>query len=255
MRLENKTVLITGAAHGMGRAACQLFAREGARIVALDIHEEAGRELVELVSRDGGEICFFPCDVSKEEQVRSAVKAGAAAFGGLDILYNNAGVLWPQRDGAIAEMDEATWDKVQAINVKGTLWVCKYGLPELIKAGGGSIINVSSTAVYRHDTEHFVAAYASSKAAVISLTKSLAVGHAADGGRANVILPGPGDPTLTGPRSDAYRETIGPLIPLGRIARPEEIATVALFLASDGASYVTGVELPVDGGILAHLGW
>jgi NAD(P)-dependent dehydrogenase (short-subunit alcohol dehydrogenase family) len=125
---------------------------------------------VDLVVGVGGESRFFPCDVSQEEQVRSAVEAGAAAFGGLDILYNNAGVRWPQQDGAITEMDEGTWNRVQAISVEGTLWVCKYGVPELIKAGGGSIINVSSTAVHRHDTQHFAAAYASSKAAVVSLT-------------------------------------------------------------------------------------
>ncbi len=255
MRLKDKTALITGAAKGMGRAACQLFAREGARIIALDVDEQAGQEVTDLVTGQGGEIRFFQCDVSQESQVRALVAAGAAAYGGLDILYNNAGVLWPDQDGAIIEMDEGTWDRVQAINVKGTLWVCKYGLPHLIKAGGGAIINVSTTAVHRHDTQHYVAAYASSKAAVISLTKSLAVGHAADGVRANVILPGPVDTTLTGPLNDEYRRTVGPLIPLGRIARPEEIASVALFLASDDASYVTGAEIPVDGGILAHLGW
>jgi meso-butanediol dehydrogenase/(S,S)-butanediol dehydrogenase/diacetyl reductase len=255
MRLAHKVALITGAALGQGRAACRLFAREGARIVALDVDEEAGRQMAELVSQDGGQLAFFRCDVSQEAEVQRAVQAGAAAFGRLDILYNNAGVLWPDLDGGLTEMDEATWDRVQAINLKGTLWVCKHGLPELIKAGGGSIINVSSTAVHRYDTKHFVAAYASSKAAVISLTKALAVAHAKDGVRANVILPGPVDTTLTGPLTDEYRQTVGALIPLGRIAQPEEIARVALFLASDEASYVTGVELPVDGGILAHLGW
>jgi NAD(P)-dependent dehydrogenase (short-subunit alcohol dehydrogenase family) len=255
MRLANKVALITGASLGQGRAACRLFAREGARIVALDVNEEAGREMAAMVADAGGEMAFFRCDVSQEAEVKRAVQAGAAAFGQLDILYNNAGVLWPDRDGPFTEMDEATWDRVQAINLKGTLWVCKYGLPELIKAGGGSIINVSSTAAYRYDTIHFVAAYASSKAGVISLTKALAVAHARDGIRANVILPGPVDTTLTGPLTDEYRTTVGPLIPLGRIAQPEEIARVALFLASDEASYVTGIELPVDGGILAHLGW
>jgi NAD(P)-dependent dehydrogenase (short-subunit alcohol dehydrogenase family) len=255
MRLKGKTALITGAAKGMGRAASLLFAREGARILALDLDEIAGQELVDLVSAEGGEAHFIPCDVSQEEQVKEAIAAGAEVCGSLDVLYNNAGVLWPKLDSAITQMDEAIWDEVQAINVKGTLWVCKYGIPHLIQAGGGAIVNVATTAVHRHDTQHYVAAYASSKAAIISLTKSLAVGYAANKVRANVILPGPVDTTLTGPLSDEYRQTVGSLIPLGRIARPEEIASVALFLASDEASYVTGAEIPVDGGILAHLGW
>lgn len=255
MRLKNQVALITGAALGQGRAACHLFAREGAKIVALDVQEKAGRKTADLVRRSGGEIRFFQCDVRFEDQVEEAIEEGTAAFGRLDILYNNAGVLRPEVDGDLTAMEGNVWDDIQDINVKGTLWVCKYGIPKLIASGGGSVINVSSVAAHRYDTEHFVAAYASSKAAIISLTKALAIGYAKDNIRANVILPGPVDTTLTGPLSDEYRESVSPRIPLGRIAKPEEIASVALFLASADASYVTGAEIAVDGGILAHLGW
>ncbi|MBN1316112.1 MAG: SDR family oxidoreductase [Anaerolineales bacterium] len=255
MRLENKVALITGAALGQGRAACQLFAREGAKIIAVDVNQDAGQETVELVRQESGEIVFFTCDVRNEKEVKETIQGGVQTFGQLDILYNNAGVLRPTEDGALTEMDESFWDEIQDINVKGTLWVCKSGIPELIKAGGGSIINVSTVAAYRYDTANYVAAYAASKSAIVSLTKSIAIGYAKNNIRANVILPGPVDTLLTGPLTDEYRKNVSPKIPLGRIAKPEEIATVALFLASSDSSYVTGAEIAVDGGILAHLGW
>lgn len=255
MRLENKVALITGAALGQGRAACQLFAQEGAKIIALDVNLAAGQETVDLVKQKDGEITFYPCDVRNEEDVTKAIQEGIRAFGRLDILYNNAGVLRPNQDGALTDMNESFWDEIQDINVKGTLWVCKHGIPELIKAGGGSIINVSTVAAYRYDTANYVAAYAASKSAIVSLTKSIAIGYAKNNIRANVILPGPVDTLLTGPLTDEYRKNVSPKIPLGRIGKPEEIATVALFLASSDSSYVTGAEIAVDGGILAHLGW
>lgn len=255
MKLEGRVALITGAGRGMGQAACRVFAREGAGIVALDIDEDLGRQTVAIVEAEGGRIRFIRCDVSSESEVEEAVANGRDAFGRLDILYNNAGVLWPNADGSLTEMDAVTWDRVQSINLKGTLWICKYGLPHLIEAGGGAIINVSSTAVHRYDTAYPVAAYAASKAGVIALTKALAIAHARQNVRANVLLPGPVDTLLTGPVSEQHKATVAALIPLGRMAHPNEIARVALFLASDDSSYITGAEIPVDGGILAHLGW
>ena len=255
MRLEDKVALITGAGSGMGRTACELFSRHGARIVALDISADACQETAQRMQANGGEIVCYTCDVSKEEEVKTAVQAGAAAWGKLDILYNNAGVLWPDLDGAITELEETLWDRVQAINLKGALWVCKHGIPYLKQAGGGAIVNVSTTAIYQYGTEGFVAAYAASKAGVVALTKATAIAHARDGIRANVILPGPVDTPLAGGMSADTKTAVGDLIPLGRIAEPVEIAQAALFLASDEASYITGAELVVDGGIMPHLGW
>ena len=248
MRLENKVALITGAALGQGRAACQLFAREGAKIIALDVNQQEGQITVDLVQQKGGEIVFYICDVRNEQEVQEAIQDGVQAFGKLDILYNNAGVLRPTEDGALTEMDESFWDEIQDINVKGTLRICKNGIPELIKAGGGSIINVSTVAAYRYDTANYVAAYAASKSAIVSLTKSIAIGYAKNNIRANVILPGPVDTLLTGPLTDEYRKNVSPKIPLGRIAKPEEIATVALFLASSESDFFVGQILPFTGG-------
>jgi len=138
MRLKDKVAFITGAATGQGRAACLLFSKEGAKIVAADIDKESGEETVKLVKKQGGEAVFVACDVAVEAEVKRAIEAGVAGFGKLNILYNNAGVLWRDKDFEAARTDEAAWDQVMAINLKGPVWVCKYGIPELIKVGGGS---------------------------------------------------------------------------------------------------------------------
>jgi len=251
MRLQNKVALITGAGMGQGRAASLLFAREGAAIVALDIDQAAGSETVELVSKAGGRAVFCHCDVADERQVEAAVGAGVEAFGRLDILYNNAGVLWRDRDFEVTRTNEEDWDRVMAINLKGPVWVCKYGVPELIKAGGGSIINTASLSALLG----FPAAqdaYTCSKGALISLTRSLAIVYAKHKIRANVIHPGPVDTPMQKDWDDETKRAVDAWVPLGRMAQPEDIAYCALFLASDESSLITGAEIPVDGGIMVN---
>jgi NAD(P)-dependent dehydrogenase (short-subunit alcohol dehydrogenase family) len=248
-RLRGKVALITGAGMGMGREACVVFAGEGARIVALDVDPEALDETADAVTGAGGEIEAVVCDVSDESSVRDAVEAGVARFGALHILYNNAGVLWRDKDFSVLATDESVWDRVMAINLKAMVWVCKYGVPKLIEAGGGAIVNIGSVSALLGDTVP-QDAYTCSKGAVISLTRSLAVQFAPQGVRANCIHPG----FVSTPMQ--AKKTVDPewvkgaceYVPLGRLGEPRDIVNAALFLASDEASYITGAELIVDGG-------
>jgi NAD(P)-dependent dehydrogenase (short-subunit alcohol dehydrogenase family) len=248
-RLDGKVALITGAASGMGREAVQVFAREGARIAALDV-DAAGLDATATAVRDaGGEIEPALADVGVEEQVRSAVEGAVARFGSLHVLLNVAGVLWRDRDGSVLDTDEAVWDRVFAINLKGIVWVCKHGVPKLIEAGGGAIVNVGSTSALLGDSVP-QDAYTASKGAVISLTRNLAVQFASHGIRANCIHPGFTDTPMQTVRTtdpDWVRAAVAE-IPLGRLGTARDVANAALFLASDEASYITGIELVVDGG-------
>jgi NAD(P)-dependent dehydrogenase (short-subunit alcohol dehydrogenase family) len=248
-RLDGKVALITGAGRGMGREACLLFASEGARIAALDVDPEALGNTAVAVGAAAGEIATFVADVAVEEEVREAVEGAIERFGALHILYNNAGVLWRDRDVSVLETDEEVWDRVFAINLKGMLWVCKYGIPYLIAGGGGAIVNVGSTSALLGDTIP-QDAYTASKGAVISLTRNLAVQFGPHGIRANCIHPGFTDtPMQTVRTSDPeWVEAAIAEIPLGRLATARDIVQAALFLASDEAAYVTGTELVVDGG-------
>lgn len=248
MRLENKVALITGAGMGQGRAACLIFAKERAKIVALDIDEVAGKETVELVRQNGGEAVFCHCDVAIEKHVKKAVDAGVAAFGKLNILYNNAGVLWRDRDFEVTRTVEENWNRVMDVNLKGAVWVCKYGIPELVKQNGGSIINIASLSALL-GFKRAQDAYTCSKGALISLTRSLAIVYAEKKIRANVIHPGPVDTPMQREWDEETKKAIAEWVPLGRLARPEDIAYCALFLASDESSYITGTEIAVDGGI------
>ncbi|MBW2096224.1 MAG: SDR family oxidoreductase [Deltaproteobacteria bacterium] len=250
MRLDGKVAFITGAGMGVGRATCLLFAYEGARIVAVDINSEAGEETVHLVKKRGGKAIFVNCDVADEQEVKKAIETGVKAFGKLNILFNNAGVLWRDKDFEVTRTDEATWDKVMAINLKGTVWVCKYGIRELIKQGGGAIVNIGSgTALMGFTVAQD--AYTASKGALASLTRSLAVVYAKDRVRANIIHPGPVDTPMQKEWDDETRQAISEWVPLGRLATAEDIACCGLFLASDESAYITGTELIVDGGIMA----
>jgi NAD(P)-dependent dehydrogenase (short-subunit alcohol dehydrogenase family) len=233
----------------MGREACLLFASEGARIAALDVDPEALGNTAVAVGAAAGEIATFVADVAVEEEVREAVEGAIERFGALHILYNNAGVLWRDRDVSVLETDEEVWDRVFAINLKGMLWVCKYGIPYLIAGGGGAIVNVGSTSALLGDTIP-QDAYTASKGAVISLTRNLAVQFGPHGIRANCIHPGFTDtPMQTVRTSDPeWVEAAIAEIPLGRLATARDIVQAALFLASDEAAYVTGTELVVDGG-------
>jgi NAD(P)-dependent dehydrogenase (short-subunit alcohol dehydrogenase family) len=250
-RLKGKIAFITGAGMGMGREASVLFAEEGAHVVVADIDGAAAAQTVALVEKAGGQALAVTGDVALEADVQRMVEAGRQRFGALHVLYNNAGVLWKDRDRSVLETDEAAWDRVMAINLKSVFWVTKHGIPHLRAAGGGSIIMMGSVSALAGFTRA-QDAYTAAKGALISLTKSLAIQFARDRIRCNVIHPGIVDTPLQAPYlTEAIRKEFETGIPLGRIAQPREIAAVALFLASDESSYMTGAELVVDGGFTA----
>ena len=248
-RLDGKVALITGAGSGMGREACAVFASEGARVAAVDIDPELVGATEAAVRATDGEIASFVADVAVEDQVRGAIEGAVDRFGALHVLYNNAGVLWRDRDVSVLETDEEVWDRVFAINLKGMVWVCKYGIPHLIGGGGGAVVNVGSTSALLGDTIP-QDAYTASKGAVISLTRNLAVQFGPHRIRANCIHPGFTDTPMQTVRTTdpAWVEAATAEIPLGRLATARDIVNAALFLASDEAAYVTGTELVVDGG-------
>jgi NAD(P)-dependent dehydrogenase (short-subunit alcohol dehydrogenase family) len=250
-RLEGKVALITGAGMGMGREASVLFAKEGARVVVADINVKAAAETVDLVQKAGGQAVAVTGDVAVEADVKRMIEEGMGAFRALHVLYNNAGVLWKDKDRGVLETDGVQWDRVMGINLKSVFWVTKHGIPHLRAAGGGSIILVGSVSALAGFTRA-QDAYTAAKGALISLTKSLAIQFAKEQIRCNVIHPGIVDTPLQAPYlTDAIRKEFETGIPLGRIARPREIAYVALFLASDESSFMTGAELVVDGGFTA----
>ena len=233
----------------MGREACVVFASEGARVAAVDVDAATLEETSTAVGDEGGEIASFVADVADEDQVRAAVAGAVDRYGELHVLYNNAGVLWRDRDVSVLETDEAVWDRVFAINLKGMVWVCKHGIPHLIASGGGAIVNVGSTLGLLGDAIP-QDAYTASNGAVISLTRNLAVQFGPQGVRANCIHPGFTDTPMQTVRTGdpAWVEAATAEIPLGRLATARDIVNAALFLASDEAAYVTGAELIVDGG-------
>lgn len=252
MRLEGKTALITGAGSGMGRLAAETFAREGAAVVATDITPDGLAETVERVRGAGGTITGVEGDVSNADDVRRWVGEGVRAYGKLNVLYNNAGI-FPDEDGAVTDMDESVFQRVIDVNLKGVSLCCQYGIPALIEAGGGSVVNVAS----------FVAlvgcsvpqdAYTASKGAVLALTRSLAVQFGPKNVRANAICPGPIETPLLREllRDEEARQRRLSRIPLGRFGRPEDIVNAALFLASDESSWMTGTTFVVDGGITVN---
>jgi NAD(P)-dependent dehydrogenase (short-subunit alcohol dehydrogenase family) len=251
-RLHGKVALITGAGMGMGREASVLFAAEGARIVVCDINDKAAKETVALVERAGGKAVAAVGDVAVEADVKRMVEAGARAFGALHVLYNNAGVLWKDKDRSVLETDEAQWDRVMGINLKSVFWVTKYGIPHLRAAGGGSIILIGSVSALAGFTRA-QDAYTAAKGALISLNKSLAIQFAKDNIRSNVIHPGIIETPLQAPYlTDELRAEFRTGIPLGRIGQPRDIANAALFLASDESGFMTGAEMIVDGGFMAQ---
>jgi NAD(P)-dependent dehydrogenase (short-subunit alcohol dehydrogenase family) len=250
-RLRGKVAFITGAGMGMGREAAVLFAEHGARVIVADIDGKAAQETVGLVERNQGEALAVKGDVAVEADVARMIDEGVRRFGALHVLYNNAGVLWKDRDRSVLETDGDAWDRVMAINLKSVFWVTKHGIPHLQAAGGGSVINMGSVSALVGFTRA-QDAYTAAKGGLISLTKSLAIQFARDQVRCNVIHPGIIDTPLQAPYlTDAIRKEFETGIPLGRIGKPRDIANVALFLASDESSFMTGAELVVDGGFTA----
>ena len=251
MRLEGKVAVITGTGGGVGRATALRFAQEGAAIVAADVIDEPNQETVEMVAAAGGEAIAAHTDVTDSHQVEALIAAGEEAFGKVDIVFNNAGVMLAGDDDAVATSEEII-DLTLAINVKGVMFGCKHGIPALRRAGGGAIINTSSfVASVGAATPQL--AYTASKGAVLSLTRELAVIHAREGIRVNAISPGPLNTELLMSflNTDEKKQRRLVHIPMGRFGESEEIAQGALFLASDEASYVTGANLAVDGGLTA----
>jgi NAD(P)-dependent dehydrogenase (short-subunit alcohol dehydrogenase family) len=251
MRLDGKVALITGGASGMGKVASELFASEGAAVVLTDLSDEAGEAAASGIGSSGGRAAYVHADVSNESDAKAMVDAALERFGRLDILYNNAGVMLPD-DGSVDTTDEAIWDLTLSVNVKGVAFGCKYGIPAMLRTGGGSIINVASFVAWLGAATSQTA-YTASKGAVLAMTREIAVEYARKGIRCNALCPGPIEtPLLMQLLSDeAKRQRRFVHIPMGRLGHAEELAKAALFLASDDASYMTGSALIVDGGITA----
>lgn len=250
MRLEGKVALITGGGSGIGRATAQLFCEEGAIVVVADSNPETGGETAELIRTAGGEAIFVHADVSRFDQVQQMVQATVDAFGRIDLVFNNAGILLR---GSVTETEEEEWDRVMAVNLKSVYLVSKCAIPHMIAAGGGSIINMSSS-TGAHLAGPGAAAYITSKGGVALLTKCMAIDCARYGIRVNCVCPGPTDtPMLAKTLSEQQLKDFAATLPVGRLASPREIAEAVLFLASDEASFVTGLAMAVDGGQTAGL--
>lgn len=256
MRLDGKVAVITGAAGGQGQAAARLFAEEGARLVMTDIDEEGAEKTAEEIRDAGGEAISLKTDVSREKDVAEMIRAAVDEFGALDVLFNNAGVGYSAADrltmASVVDTPEEDWDTILAINLKGVAMGCKHAIPVMVENGGGAIVNNASinalVALSGAD------AYTAAKGGIVALTRVLAVDWGPSGVRVNCICPGGVDTAMIAP-AVADAEVLGFMresTPLGRLARPEEIARVALFLASDEASFMNGAIVPVDGGWTAR---
>lgn len=252
MRLLGKRTVVTGAGGALGRASSVRFAREGARVAVLDVSAQEANETVELVAAEGGDALAVVVDVRDETAVAAAIETVAQAFGGIDVLFNNAGVM-PHQDVSFLDADLSLWRNISDVNLHGTMLCSKYAVPHIIAAGGGAVVNMSS----------FLAelgcsvpqdAYAASKGAVRALTRSMAVQLGRQGVRVNALAPGP---VLTAhveaffPDPQARRRRLD-RVPLGRFGRPEDAAALACFLASDDASWITGQTVVLDGGISSN---
>jgi NAD(P)-dependent dehydrogenase (short-subunit alcohol dehydrogenase family) len=251
MRLKNRVALITGAGSGIGRETALLFAKEGAKVVVADVNDKAAQDTVKAITKAGGKAVYVRADVSKDADCQNMVKTALKTYGKLHILFNNAGISHADDDDAV-NTSEAVWDLTFNINVKGVFLGCKYGIPAILKSGGGSIINTASfVAILGAATPQL--AYTASKGAVLSMTRELAAIHARQGIRVNALCPGPLFTELLMKYLNTEEKKQRRLvhIPMGRFGQAREIAYAALYLASDESSFVTGTEFMVDGGITA----
>jgi NAD(P)-dependent dehydrogenase (short-subunit alcohol dehydrogenase family) len=251
MRLQGKVALITGAASGMGECEAKLFAREGARVVVADVVDAEAKRVVAEIEKAGGSARFAKLDVSREDDWRAALADTIAAWGRLDILVNNAGVGGGGDPGSLEN-----WDRVMAINAKGAFLGMKHAIASMRERGGGAIVNITSLAA-TVGVRDIHMGYGASKAAIWNMTRAAAVTNAKHGVRVNSVAPGFMPPMRPPPGSakpnmdPAVRAKLLEAVPMGRDGRVEEVAAAVLFLASDEASYITGIEIPVDGGALA----
>ncbi|MFQ5865216.1 MAG: glucose 1-dehydrogenase [bacterium] len=251
MRLSNKVALISGAGSGIGRESALLFAKEGAKVVVVDIQTEAGEETVSIITKSGGEATFCQADISKSNEVKKMIEFTETTYHKLDVLFNNAGIFHPD-DGSVLTTEEAIWDQVISVNLKGVFLGCKYGIAALLRAGGGSIINTASFVALMGAAVSQIA-YTASKGGVLSMTREIAAEFARKNIRANALCPGPVEtPLLAELLADPERRQRRLVhIPMGRFAQAKDVAHAALYLASDESSYINGATFMVDGGITA----
>ncbi len=251
MRLANKVAIITGSGSGQGQRAAERFAAEGARVVVSDVNQAGGQATVDTVKAAGGDAIFVPADVSQAADVKALVDAAVDTYGRLDIMYNNAGILLVGKDGPVTEVDEESWDRLMDVNLKGVYLGCKYAIPALQRAGGGSIINTASVAgLVGVGGAH---AYTATKGGVIALTRAIAVSYGRHNIRCNAICPGVIDTPMVsamtgqeGAAQSALRWHV-----LRRFGTPDDVIGLALYLASDESSWMTGSIIPLDGGLTA----
>ena len=255
-RFSGKVAIVTGGASGIGRAAALAFAREGASVAIADIDRARGEDALRETIARGGQAIFVEADVSEDAGAARIVDQAVASFGGVDILHNNAAVVVY---GTVPETSEQEWDRVLGINLKGAYLCSKRAVPEMVKRGGGAIVNTASVQAFA--SQRLVAAYAASKAGVVSLTRTMALDHASQGIRVNCVCPGSIDTPMVRHAAETFSmddpeaaiRDWGEAHPVGRIGEPAEVAAAVLFLASADASFVTGATLTVDGGLLAQL--
>jgi NAD(P)-dependent dehydrogenase (short-subunit alcohol dehydrogenase family) len=250
MRLADKVAIITGAGSGMGRVAAEMFAAEGAKVVAAEYDEQAGSETVDLITGVGGDAVFVRTDVSNETDAAAMVAAAMDRYGRVDVLYNNAGIM-PEADHSVVDTEVAVWDQVMAVNLRGVFLGCKYAIPRMVEQGSGSVINISSFVALLGCTVP-QDAYTASKGAVLSLTRSLAVQFGPKGVRANAICPGPIETPLLMDwlvKDEAAKQLRLARNPTGRFGQPAEIVNVAIYLASDESRWTNGAHFVIDGGI------
>lgn len=267
MRLKGKVCIVTGAGNGQGKASALRFANEGASVVVADYDADAGQQTVFEIKKGGLKAEFVKTDVSKSKDVEEMIKFTVEAYEKLDILFNNAGISTRSLgdSGNIADVPEEAWDKNLSVNLKGVFLCCKYAIPEMIKSGGGSIINTSATAGFLggsgigpYFSQNPMAgpiAYSAAKGGILPMSKAIGIGYGMHNIRCNVICPGPIDTALMAPRNlsnKEIRESVEAAIPLRRLGMPEDIANAALFLASDESSWMTCQVLIVDGGISSY---
>lgn len=251
MKLENKVALITGGGSGIGRATALLFGKEGAKVVVADYKEDAGKETIELIRKNGGEATFVLADVSKSENVQDMIRHTVEKYGKLDIVFNNAGI-----EGQLAptaDCSEENFDRVIAVNLRGVFLGMKHAIQQMLKQGSGVIVNTASAAgIVGWET---LPAYSASKGGVIQLTRTAALEYATRNIRINAICPGvirtPMVERVTGGKEELTKQ-FTEIEPVKRMGRPEEVAALALFLASDDSSFITGAAIPVDGGYTAQ---
>jgi NAD(P)-dependent dehydrogenase (short-subunit alcohol dehydrogenase family) len=251
--LKGKVAIITGAATGIGRASAALFARAGARVLVADVRGDELARTVALVREGGGEVVPVAADLARPEDCAEVVRRAVAAWGRLDILFNNAGVGTMVVGGTVETIDLERWDLAQDVNVRAIYLTSRAAVPAMRAAGGGSIVNTSSVSAFRGSASRPSHAYAASKGAVLALTHAMAASYGRDRIRVNAICPGVIRTRLTADMIENVEREVsaGRIIPIGRVGEPEDVARCAVFLASDDASFISGTHIVVDGGALA----